>query len=223
MRTPPTNGQHGHAGRREATERRILESTVELLASGLRWHELGIRQIADRAEISRTAFYDFFGSKNEILEHMVRRVHGELGSSLLASSTWRADDARSPVLDLTAVRQLLRTIDAFNQSHGRIYRAFLDAARQDPEIDALWDDLVGAYVAVVTRAIDAVRLTHRSAPRSPGSDALAWVLVLMTERTVLLLGRDAIAAGRTDLLESLALVWERSVFGAVGEPHAPTA
>ncbi|MDQ8046632.1 MAG: TetR/AcrR family transcriptional regulator [Patulibacter sp.] len=213
MRTPPTNGQPG--GRRETTERRILESAIELIGTGITWPQLGIRQITERAQISRTAFYDFFGNKNEILEHLVRGVHDDLGRALVSATPWRADDERSPTLDLTRLRVLLETIAEFNVVHGAIYRAFLDAARQDPAIDDMWHDLMGAYVAVVARGIDGARAAHGAVPPPPGSEALARVLILMTERTMLLLSRfepGDPAAG--ELVETLALVWERSVYGA---------
>ncbi len=68
--------------RRESIERRILEGAQALIDAGVRWHQLGIRQITERADISRTAFYDFFGSKNEVLEHLIRGLHEDLTFNL---------------------------------------------------------------------------------------------------------------------------------------------
>lgn len=212
MRTPSANPRLENSSpdtRRESTERRILESAVELIATGVAWHQLGIRQIAERADISRTAFYDFFGSKNEVLEQLVSGLHEDLAQVLIEPV-----DGNDPALDLAHLRVLLGRIADYNAVHGPVYRAFLDATGDDPRLDGLWDDLTRIYVELLVGAIERTRDAHVDVPRSPDSDSLARVLLVMTERTMLLLLRDAgDASRRADLLEALAQVWERAVFG----------
>lgn len=211
MRTPPTNGRLELGTpdtRRESTERRILESAVELIGGGVAWHQLGIRQIAERAQISRTAFYDFFGSKNEVLEHLVSGLHEDLATILMEP----APDGSS-LLDLAHLRTLLERIAEFNGRHGAIYRAFLDATGEDPRLDDLWDDLARIYSGLLVSGIDRARAEHPGAPQTPDAGALARVLLVMTERSMLMLLRSTGSVGRDEMLEALALVWERAVFG----------
>jgi AcrR family transcriptional regulator len=220
VRTPPTNGRLDTSApdtRRESTERRILESAVELIGDGVAWHQLGIRQIAERAEISRTAFYDFFGSKNEVLEQLISGLHQDLAQALVEQTPGAAQAAAlgPALLDLVQLRAVLSTIADYNAQHGAVYRAFLDATGEDPRLHELWDDLMGLYAELVIQAIDHARAARPSAPAAPDSAALAQVLLMTTERTMYLLRRQSADEPdrRTAMLEALAQVWERSVFG----------
>jgi AcrR family transcriptional regulator len=187
---------------------------MALIASGFTWPQLGVRQIAERAEISRTAFYDFFGSKNEVLEQLIRGMHEDMAHVLIEQLPGDDGTLAPALLDLRHLRGVLGTIAAYNHHHGPIYRAFLDATGEDPRLDDLWDDLIGIYADLVVQAIDQTRARHPNAPTVPDSRSLARVLLMMTERTMLLLLRQpAEADGQADLLEALAQVWERAVYG----------
>ncbi|MDO9352701.1 MAG: TetR/AcrR family transcriptional regulator [Solirubrobacteraceae bacterium] len=210
MRTPPTNTQLGQDSRRETTERRILESAAELIASGIAWNALGIRQIAERAEISRTAFYDFFASKNEVLEHLITGLHDDLATFL----TEDADDGRT-LLDLVHLRTALARLAAYSAHNGAVYLAFLDATGDDPRLGSLFDELAEVYAGMLVTPIEAARESQPGAPQTPDAAELARVLLAMTERTMLLLLRPSEPAiDREERLEALAQVWERAVYGA---------
>lgn len=210
MRTPPASPRPTGAAldtRRESIERRILEGAAELIEEGVAWNALGIRQITERAEISRTAFYSFFASKNEVLEHLVSGLHDELGQLLVEGGP--ADEA---LVDLGELPTLLSMVADYLDEHGRVYRAFLDAAAEDQRLDDLWDDLVQVFVDLVSRSIVRARDLDGGLATTPDAASLARVLLLMTERTLLLLPRDV--TRRPATLEALGQVWQRSVFAA---------
>lgn len=213
MRTPPPSDPLGLGdlgARRESTERRILEGAAGLIAGGVAWQQLGIRQIAERAQISRTAFYDFFSSKNEVLEHLVTGLHEDLTQTLVEP----VGDGRT-VLDPEHLRALLARIADLTLEHGPIYRALLDAITDDRRLDELWDDLLEVYVGLIIASIEHIRVTRADVPRGPDARSLAEVLLAMTERTMLFLLRaDPASRRRPERLESLAIAWERTVFGA---------
>lgn len=219
MRTPPaTNGLASSSPdtRRESIERRILQGTVELIDEGVTWNALGIRQITERAAISRTAFYDFFASKNEVLEQLVNGLHDELGTLLVDTSV--ADEAR---IDLHQLPLLLSEVAAYFDEHGRVYQAFLDASSEDLHFEGLWDQLVSVFVDLVARSIAHMRMADPGVPQEPDATALARVLLLMTERTLLLLPRGVPGrSARPEILRALTLVWNRSVFAGDHLPHA---
>jgi AcrR family transcriptional regulator len=220
VRTPPTNIQLGLGSvdsRRETTERRILESAARLIASGIAWNTLGIRQIAEQAEISRTAFYDFFGSKNEVLEHLIRGLHDDL-ANLLTEDT---DEGRT-LLDLRHLRPALARLASYNADNGAVYLAFLDATGDDPRLGSLFDELTEVYAGLLVPPIEAARARHPEAPQTPDAGELARVLLAMTERTMLLLLREgAPPIDREERLEALAQVWERAVYGGAVPSPAP--
>ena len=194
-------------------EHRILSETALLIESGTTWHALSIRQITDRAQISRTAFYDFFRSKNDVLRHLVSTLDLELTSYITPSG-------ETIVVDPNAgVPELLSVTTRFFAKNGVVYRAFLDASTEDPELDALWEEMLAGYLSFVSIAIDGFRRTHPTAPSEPASCDLAKVLVMMTERVMLMMLRRPLDDHRT-VIDALQVVWLRSIYAA---PNSPTA
>jgi TetR/AcrR family transcriptional regulator, ethionamide resistance regulator len=211
--TPPTGPRLDAAGpdtRRESTERRILESAQQLIDGGVGWHQLGIRQIAERAAISRTAFYDFFGSKNEVLEHLIRGLYEDLSGHLREA----LDPEETGTFDLRYLRPGLRTIAGFATQHGFAYRALLDAAPHDARLADLWEELIEGYTGLIASAIEAVRDAQPSAPRAIDAAAIARALVLMTERCLILDTQGQ----EPQTLGALADVWEHTVYGVSPAP-----
>ena len=223
MSTPPTGPRLDATGpdtRRESIERRILESAQSLIDGGVSWNQLGIRQITERADISRTAFYDFFGSKNEVLEHLVRGIYDDLTLTVREL----LDPSSAGYFDLTYLRPALEAVAVFVRRHGYAYRAFLDATGEDDGLADLWSELADAYTELVARSIDAVRASRPDAPSSVDSRALGRTLLLMTERCLIAdvahpagggpgggIGARGHAGAST--IDALVDVWERSVFG----------
>ena len=211
MSTHPTSSRLDTSGpdtRRESVERRILEGAQALIDGGLSWHQLGIRQITERAEISRTAFYDFFGSKNEVLEHLIRGLYDDLMVNLREVF----DPASAGRFDLRHLRPGLAAVDAYARRHGFAYRAFLDATGEDAHLAELWGELLEAYVVLIADAIEAIRTEQPTAPRVVDARTLSRTLLLMTERCLIAdpsgdRDRDAAVVAVVD-------IWERSVFGA---------
>lgn len=214
--TPPTGPRLHPSGpdtRRESTERRILESAHALIDSGVHWNQLGIRQIAERAEISRTAFYDFFSSKSEVLEHLIRGLYEELTQHLRDALDPRAEGR----FDLTYLRPGLHAVTLFAARHGNAYRAFLDATRDDEHLAGLWDELLSAYEVLFAASIEGARAAHPAAPQVIASAPLARTLMLMTERCLVVgpLSDDTIDT----TVETLAHVWESAILGPGESPH----
>lgn len=198
--------------RRESIERRILESAQALIDGGISWNQLGIRQITERAEISRTAFYDFFGSKNEVLEHLVRGLHEDLSLALRDL----LDPSAQGHLDLHHLRPALAAVGEYANRHGHAYRAFLDATAEDANLAGLWSELVEAYTQLIARSIEAVRAQHQAAPRAVDARELGRTLLLMTERCLIADLLDE--AKSTATSDGLVDVWERAVFGCSPAP-----
>ncbi|MEH3053714.1 MAG: TetR/AcrR family transcriptional regulator [Patulibacter minatonensis] len=192
--------------RRESTERRILEGAQALIDGGQRWHAIGIRQIAEHAEISRTAFYDFFGSKNEVLEHLIRGLHEDLTVSLQESLDLGTIGRFDPQL----MRPTLQAVAAYAARHGYAYRAFLEATADDAGLATFWNELLDAYARLVAAAIEGARAHDATVPNAGDARALARALILMTERCLIAeLDRES-DAGTVD---ALVEIWVRAVFG----------
>jgi TetR/AcrR family transcriptional regulator, ethionamide resistance regulator len=213
---PPTGPRLDTSGpdtRRESIERRILEGAQSLIDAGASWHQIGIRQITERAEISRTAFYDFFSSKNEVLEHLIRGLHEDLTFNLREV----LDPQSRGHFDLAHLRPALSAVGAYAQRHGHAYRAFLDATSEDAHLAELWSELVDVYASLIAASIAAVREADPSAPSHVDPATLGRTLMLMTERC-LVADRSGVQAPGT--LDGLVYVWEQAVFGASPAPSS---
>ncbi|MFT4034074.1 MAG: TetR/AcrR family transcriptional regulator [Patulibacter sp.] len=214
---PPTGAGRPQL-RRESIERRILASTQAVINDGVLWHQLGIRQITERAELSRTAFYEFFSSKNEVLEQLIRGVYEELALGVREV----LDPMSRGYFDLTLVRPALAAVVRFAERHGYTYRALLDASGEDAALAQLWHELVAAFTEVVALSIDVARAEHPEAPRTASSRPTARALVLMTERC-LIGGAPAPPGADGALIDALVNIWDRAVFGLSPAPTTAPA
>src|SRR5690606_5121425 len=114
-------------------------------SGGLSWQRIGVRQLAESAGISRTAFYAFFPSKNAVLRQLVDGEHDELLELLRAG----LDGAGTPGLDQAG--PMIEAVATFNLRNGAIHRALLEAAEEDAEMKQLEREVVGDYCDVVAR------------------------------------------------------------------------
>lgn len=170
--------------RRESTERRILESTMAILESGTPWSQVGIRQIAERSAISRTAFYDFFAGKNEVIEQLVSGLVEELRSLLVEAARQPDGAAGEPlVLDLRQSNVIIAVAAEFFLRYGAVYQAFLDAMGDDPHLNGLWDEIVDVFVELFAGSLDAARANDTSMPADLPSRDVALACLMMTERS----------------------------------------
>ncbi len=143
-----------------------------------------------------------------MLAQLVDGEHDELLELLRAG----LDGAGTPGLDQAG--PMIEAVATFNLRNGAIHRALLEAAEEDAEMKQLEREVVGDYCDVVARAIDRLREQLPQLPATPPSDALARVLLAMTERTLLGIPPETAPAERRELLSALLAVWERAITGA---------
>ena len=55
------------------TQRRILEAALDVFADG-GYHACSVERITDLAGCSRAAFYQYFAGKDEVFQHLARRL-----------------------------------------------------------------------------------------------------------------------------------------------------
>lgn len=194
--------QRRHHERREQTRRRILEVARELLEDRP-WSDVSIEEVAQRAELTRTAFYRHFGDRQALLLALL----DDMGLRLdLVADPWERGDG-----DVGELRpSLVRLVGVFHE-HGRLLRAIADAATLDREVAAVYADLgtrlSASAAARIARDVDA----GRSRVRDPA--AVGAALVWMNERYLLdQFGRPPL--GDPDrAAAALAEIWERTVYG----------
>jgi AcrR family transcriptional regulator len=191
--------------RRAATEARITGATRDLLEEGFAFADLNIEQIASRAGISRTAFYDYFRDKRDLLMRLV-------------------EEATAPILreadELVGGRpsgpdEIPHTIAAaveFSRNERQVFRATVEAAAYDPVIRAFWQDQVlGRFVDVIERRIEGQQ--ERQIALAGNARGLALSLVMMVVATLYQHASHDVGMSDDEVAETLVAVAVRAVYG----------
>ena len=195
------------SAKRAAIQAAVLEATEALLTEGATFADLGIERIATRAGISRTAFYFYFKDKRELLMRLTEDVNALLFEQ---ADIWFSGDG-DPVEDL---RQALRNISALYDEHNVLLRAIVEVSAYDDEVAVFWRATLGRFVDATQRRIDAETERGRAVCELPRETAFA--LTWMTERTLYQQLVQADPMPRADVVDALAGIWARGVYGSAG-------
>ena len=191
--------------RRTAGQAAVLAATEALLAEGASYADLNIERIANRAGISRTAFYFYFRDKRELLMRLTEDVNELLFQQ---ADIWFSG-AGEPGPE---IREALTNIAALYAEHGVLLRAIVEVSTYDDEVAQFWRGLLGRFVDASRRRIELEqRAGHEVAEHG---QATAFALVWMTERTMyqhLVQGGPLPAA---EMVDALVGIWLRSVYGS---------
>lgn len=188
-------------------ERAILETAERLLAQRpLR--EISTEDLARGAGISRSSFYFYFASKEEVLLSLLDRVSAE------------ADAAREAALARVGggpLEEVCRAgIAAFHatfRAHRAVTLAAADARVTSSEVRDLWARVMEGWVRDTEVLVEAARPRRGRAPDVPARD-LAVALNLMNERVLhASFAGDSPAVGEDAVVEALVAVWVGAILG----------
>ena len=157
----------------DAREAALLEATEELLHR-IAPAELTVEAIARRAQLTRTAFYFYFASKEEAIGRLAEPYLGEIFEAARP-----AFDPDTPLRD-GARTAIENQVEVWGK-HGRALTAVADLAASDPAIRGLWTAQIEAFVEPVHRRMAAYQRSRGRRP-SPRLRERAEVLVWMLER-----------------------------------------
>ena len=189
--------------KRAAVQSAVLAATAELLAEGVSYADLNIERIANRAGISRTAFYFYFRDKRDLL----MRLTGDVNELLFQQADIWFSGAGEPEPE---IREALTNIAATYAEHGVLLRAIIEAATYDDEVAGFWHGLLGRFVEATRRRIEAEQSGGRAVAEH--AHATAFALCWMTERALYQQFVQDRPVGDADLVDALAGIWLRSVY-----------
>jgi AcrR family transcriptional regulator len=182
--------------KRQAVEASVLRATEELLSEGSSFADLSVGPIATRAGISRTAFYFYFRDKRELLMRLTAEVSEEFYD--VAESWFAGSDEQ--------LAAALRQIGELYREHAALLRVIVEVSTYDEEVATFWRGLVGRFVDATQARIEAERTPLPA-------QATAFALVWMTERSFHQLTVQDEPVRRDELVEALAGIWRRTVYG----------
>jgi TetR/AcrR family transcriptional regulator, ethionamide resistance regulator len=190
--------------KRAAVEAAVLDATEALLAQGRSYADLRIEEIANRAGISRTAFYFYFRDKRELLMRLTEDVAEVLYAE--ADAWWSGEGDGRQTLD-----RALRSVIGHYREHDVLLRAVVEASAYDEVVAAFWRALMGRFVEASRRRIEEERAGGAMGGVSP--EATAFALTWMTERSCY----QRLVAGEAlddeEFLAGLVHIWTATLYG----------
>ena len=158
--------------RRMKVEQQIADATMALLAEGRAFADLSVGEIATRAGIARSAFYNHYADKRELIIRLAER-HSKRVAEHMAAFT--IGDLIAPKEQVTA---MLRVTASAYTSEPHLARALFEAASYDDVVRSWWDRHVDGIVAVGRSQLE----FEQRRGRLPGSDvgaaafAIHWMI-----------------------------------------------
>ncbi len=186
--------------KRQAIEAAVLQAMEELLGEGAAYATLSVERIATRAGISRTAFYFYFADKRELLMRLASKLSDDLYRE---ADAWWSGAGDGPE-QLTAA---LGKIAALYRAHGPLVCAVVELSTYDEVVGPFWRGLVGRFVEA-----SAARIASEVDVAAASSEATAFALVWMTERTLHQMLVQAGSVSDDELVRALAEIWVATVY-----------
>lgn len=207
-RVPTTAHSRRSASHRkgDAAEQAILE-TAERLLQAAPLSDVSVEAIARGAGISRSSFYFYFASKEDVLLALVDQATAWLEERVAAATATVAEDPQRGIADGIEATALLW------REHAGVLRAAIATAATDERVRAAWDAMLRRFVDLNAAMIRAER-DRGGAAGEAAPEELATALVLLSERSfyAAAAGGDVALAGDR-IVPVLTEVWQRAIFG----------
>jgi AcrR family transcriptional regulator len=182
----------------------VVQALEALLQEDVPYAEIGVERLAQRAGISRTAFYFYFRDKREVLDRLTASVATEL---LDAGGPWfTGDDTGADALGTALGR-----IAAVFSAHGPLLRAVVEVAAAEPRVGDEWRGLIGRFVAATARQIEAEQAAGRATASDP--HATAFALVWGVERALFQQIARGADVSLDAVVDALHGIWLRAIYG----------
>lgn len=180
----------------------VVEGLVE---GGEAFGDLPVERLLKAGGVSRSAFYNYFDDKGDLLRAMAGLVVGEISAA--GVHWWELDPDATPA-DLRAALQ--PAIDAYRR-HRTILGAMFETAVGDARVREQRDRLVEETVAGLAAHITARQADGRAAPDLHPERTARWV-VWMLEQGQYALGLSADDAEADAMFDTAADILWRTLY-----------
>ena len=187
--------------RGQRTMRQLLDAGVEVFASK-GYFAARVDDIVKLAETSHGTFYLYFSNKEDLFRALAAEVADEMQS--LAESLGPLEPG--PAGEKSLREWIGRFADLYER-YGPVIRAWTEAEIGSHEFGRLGNDVLARFTRVLTARI------AQSAPPGIDPTIAAVALVAMFERLNYYALAGQVRAQRAEIVEILALVTQRAVFG----------
>lgn len=134
------------------SEREILEAAEQFLSEH-HFRDLNIDEVMRRTGLKRPAFYVHFRDKNDLTLRLVQNISKELFD---IADRWLAGTNHQEDLR----RALVDSVNVYVE-HGRLLRAFVEAASGDEHVDRVYRGLIQDFITAAAQHIKAEQLAGK--------------------------------------------------------------
>lgn len=193
----PVLSRRNDPDQRRHQEDALIAATIALLEEGTSYASLSIAAIAERAGQTRTAFYQYFRDKRELLLTATSQVMAGVFDE--ADRWWSGSGGQADL------HPALQNIAAHYRGSRFLMRALVEAAGYDEVVADYWNAEIGRFVDATT-----ARLVRDGLERSEAAE-IASALVWMIERTCYQLSLDPDDHRDAARVDALVTIWTRTL------------
>lgn len=184
----------------------ILEA-AEAAVAELDWSELTVELLMERTGMTRSSFYHYFASLEELALALFGRIEDEIGEAVDA---WLTGETAGDPLAVTAAH--LTRLFAIWGEHADLMRAIQQAGARDRRVYEQWRSrVVETYVAKTAAFIR--REVARGLSDAPDPDRLAHALIWMNTGVSTDLTSRPHPEAPDRVVGALTRVWNASIYG----------
>jgi AcrR family transcriptional regulator len=193
--------------RPEDGEREILDA-AEALLEQRDFRDLTVDEVMSGTGMVRSAFYNYFESRNELVLRLLQRIEAEM---MEASGRWLDQPLDDPAAEIEA--GLLEVAQIYAR-HGPVMRAIHEASYHDREVELYYrQGLIQNFIEAVALRIREENEAGRADVDHPEEVARA-LLILNSNVFVERLGGRRGADSPQAVAATLALIWRRTIYSA---------
>ncbi len=194
--------------RSPAQARAEILHAAETALQELEWNALTVEVLMERTGMTRSAFYHYFKSLDDITVALFERVEVEISGAV---DDWLEGDESPEDPRAATVTHLVRMYEVWSE-HAPLMRALEQAAGRSGDAYQAWRGrVVDGYIAKTTRFLE--KQIREGRCDAPDPEALASALILMNVSVA----SDQVSRLETDSPERLGAavgrIWNGAIYG----------
>ncbi|SNT59472.1 transcriptional regulator, TetR family [Streptosporangium subroseum] len=208
--SPQARRRSHRAGRDDRDLRQVILDATRRLLDDRRFDELSVADILTAADVSRGSFYFYFAGKHQVLAELVRRA---VDQGHEAAQPWLGHAEEQE--QRATVRHGISQGAKLWRDEAPVLRAIVENWRSDPDLSALWLQLMNGYTVATAERIANDRASGAIAHTAVDATALATALTWLGERLYYLATIDVAPFDDQDaLVDVLTHIWMTSLYSA---------
>ncbi|BBW99604.1 TetR family transcriptional regulator [Mycolicibacterium moriokaense] len=186
----------------------ILSATLGLL-DRKSFNDISVADILTESKVSRTTFYFYFASKFSVLSGLLTQAMDDIFETVQPFLSRAEEDSPEEALERS-----LRAVTTAWHRHRLVLQAAAHHWHSDPELNALWLQIVERFVSAGAEEIERERAAGKITSSESGR-TLAAMLFWGTERVLYIagLGVEPSLVDEEAALGPLVALWHGTLYG----------